>query len=526
MNQFTLTFIDTTGIQDYIFSSNNLKHIVGASALVHFATHDWVFKELEKLGKTNVSSKSELKIDDNKTIDAGDLNSELVYAGGGNAVVIFKSKELAKKFTKTLTLRTLSEAPGLQLIVAHTDLNWENDILKDKVKKVRELANKKKYNRIYSSPLLGLGVTADCQFSGLPATEIRAETEKEPNKKVRVSSEVAAKWDAYEAANKRLKEIIPLEDDLDFVYNFNDFGTKYQSSYIAVIHTDGNGMGKRIKEIAERYMTSQQNREYIKDMRYFSSSLEETSIKALKATVRQLLNSRDDKGKIGGLVEVWKNLIPFRPIVFGGDDVTFVSDGRLGITLAEFFLKQLIGSPLSDGKPISARAGIAVVKSHYPFSRAVKLADELADSAKEYIKKQQKENISAIDWHFAASGVSGSLEEIRQREYTTLYGKLYMRPLGLNVPNDWHSWETFEKIIKEFNEKWEDKHNKVIMLSRALRGGPEAVKQFVTACEPHNLPEVAGIPASKKTGWFKGECTCFDAIEAMDFYVPLKGGGK
>jgi hypothetical protein len=29
-----------------------------------------------------------------------------------------------------------------------------------------------------------------------------------------------------------------------------------------------------------------------------------------------------------------KYLLPFRPIVFGGDDVTFICDGRLGLSLA------------------------------------------------------------------------------------------------------------------------------------------------------------------------------------------------
>ena len=42
MRNLTLTVIDTTGIQDYIFGSNLLKHNVGASALVHWVTNDWV----------------------------------------------------------------------------------------------------------------------------------------------------------------------------------------------------------------------------------------------------------------------------------------------------------------------------------------------------------------------------------------------------------------------------------------------------------------------------------------------------
>jgi len=60
------------------------------------------------------------------------------------------------------------------------------------------------------------------------------------------------------------------------------------------------------------------------------------------------------------------------------------------LTLAEYYLKQLTGQPLSDLKPMYACAGIAVVKSHYPISRAVELAEELAASAKKYIQDRQK----------------------------------------------------------------------------------------------------------------------------------------
>lgn len=40
MPRLTVTAVDTTGIQNYIFGSNVLKHNVGASYLVRFATQD------------------------------------------------------------------------------------------------------------------------------------------------------------------------------------------------------------------------------------------------------------------------------------------------------------------------------------------------------------------------------------------------------------------------------------------------------------------------------------------------------
>ncbi len=112
MSKYTVTVIDTAGIQKYIFGSNSLKHNVGASGLVHYATHNWAFEELLKMGKTNIDSNHEFNAE---TIENDDLKSELVYAGGGNTVILFKEKDIAKKFTKNLTCSVLMKASGLQL---------------------------------------------------------------------------------------------------------------------------------------------------------------------------------------------------------------------------------------------------------------------------------------------------------------------------------------------------------------------------------------------------------------------------
>ena len=42
MRKFTVTVLDTTGIQPYIFGSNRLRENIGASYLVSEATDDWV----------------------------------------------------------------------------------------------------------------------------------------------------------------------------------------------------------------------------------------------------------------------------------------------------------------------------------------------------------------------------------------------------------------------------------------------------------------------------------------------------
>ena len=85
---YVLTYFDTVSVQDYIFSSNKLKHIIGASELVHQAANDWAFGVLQSLGKTNVNPDG--IIEEETYIDQPDVRSVLIYAGGGNALILFK----------------------------------------------------------------------------------------------------------------------------------------------------------------------------------------------------------------------------------------------------------------------------------------------------------------------------------------------------------------------------------------------------------------------------------------------------
>ncbi|MCK9441505.1 MAG: hypothetical protein M0Q13_08805 [Methanothrix sp.] len=521
MEKMTITAADTTGIQNYIYGSNLLKHNVGASELVRRATQDWVYDELSGLGNTNVDAEG--VIDDEVAIERDDLVSELVYAGGGNTVLIFQSTELAHEFVSGLSRRVLLEAPGLQAIIASREFDWKIEALSLVVKSILEELNRKKRDHVTSSPLLGLCVTADCQYTGLPAVDMDKDGR-------RISAEVKAKEKIFNDAHDRLTHKLPMQG-YEIPKEFDDFGhTKGEFSYIGVIHIDGNEMGKRVAAIADAHPWPEDNRLYIQAIRDFSRSVEYSAQEALKATYQQLI-SCINRGKISGEIPITDRKIPLRPIVMGGDDITLVCNGRLALTVTEFYLRQIMAKPLKDGKPISARAGVAVVKSHYPFSRAYALSEELVKSSKDYLNERRapphnERDLSAIDWHFAVSGAVLNLDQIREREYKSGTGRLTMRPLRLGSDgSDWRSWENFAHIVNDFRTKneWVERRNKVKKLNEILRNEPNAVEHFLTAYELPALPEVPGYPDSVRTGWIGDDrCTCFDAIEALEFFVPLE----
>jgi len=113
MKIFTVTVLDTTGIQPYIFGSNRLRENIGASYLVSQATDNWAREALNKL-KTDIKQEvyafnpddpEQHQPDAKPRIEDDGLAAELIYAGGGNTVLLFSDKQYAVQFTQILSNR-------------------------------------------------------------------------------------------------------------------------------------------------------------------------------------------------------------------------------------------------------------------------------------------------------------------------------------------------------------------------------------------------------------------------------------
>ncbi|MBF2063246.1 MAG: hypothetical protein IGS39_02255 [Calothrix sp. C42_A2020_038] len=543
MIKYTVTVIDTTGKQNYIFNSNRLRENTGASFLLSQATKDWIEDILEQ--KFNVPKDRQ-----EDAIEKTQLNAEIIYANGGNALIIFKSREIAVEFTQVLSRKVLEKAPGINLLVAHKDFDWNDESDSNLYEIVEELKKydieRQKYERISSVPLLGLGVTASCNSTLLPAV---GKSEKyvdygdeEDADSYLVSTETKRKLEVVSQANTKLQEIFANEVDRNiykFPYRTDHLGrSKGESSYAAVIHVDGNGMGNRFKEHGK----GKTNRNYINAMRDFSKSVDKAGINALKAVAGILVKSIQE-GKVSGSLGEFnlnsQSYLPFRPLVYAGDDITFICEGRLGIELAALFLRKFEEQEVTDGKPLTACAGVCVVKTHYPFARAYTISEELCKSAKKFVKENKygDESFSALDWHLAASGLIGSISEIRDREYKIKKNQdiydLTMRPVRLqNDSSDWCTWEGFTQVVKEFRtgKDWQGKQNKVMALREVLRqASDKAVEEFLRNYSKSSPLQLPLFPESSgqneqlaKKAWLNKRCGYFDAIEAMEFYLGLE----
>lgn len=527
MTKYTLTAIDTTGIQSYIFNSNRLRENIGASCLVEQATDTWVREQLRNMGKKAYIP--DLKIDNGKALlphihTNKDIDVELVYTGGGNTVLLFRSMKDSIAFIRTLSKKNLEEAPGLTITTAHRSFNWEEHTLQGELDTLisKDLADKKHQKRQFSSPLLGLSVTAGCNSTQLVAignSEDFGSPLDDGQGSYPVSREVSKKLLAVPTANKKLRDIFSdLPRKLDFPHQFDHLGrSEGESSYIAVVHADGNNMGDRFKQYCNN---RESNESFIQAARTLSRNINKAGQAALLEVLREVKRliveekfSLSDNHKY----------FPFRPLVYGGDDVTFVCDGRLGLTLAAKYLSAFEAQQTVDqdiNGSLSACAGIAIVKTHYPFARAYALSAALCDAAKKFAKRPGSEICSALDWHIANTGLMGSIEDIREREYQN--GRLTMRPIRLkSSTNEWQTWDGFCHVIQEFSTSsvWQDRRNKVMALRDVLRQGDDATQQFLRTYRLNKLPEFPEAEDTlAATGWLNGICGYFDVVEAIDYF--------
>lgn len=563
---YTITVLETASIQNYIFNSNELRDNVGASELAYRALTHWVQDELTKvLGSKQqhnyhlVNANGDIAQNPyRKGFDIFTRSDELpaaevIYAGGGNAIILFKEvgetdKPLPQHFIKQLNLRILSQAPGLSLFANHQKYDPTAGV--KLAKRVQEAIQKTKQTRIEhpsSMPTLGVSVTAACASTGLPATSFRNDDVSDKQGALQ-SSQTASKRGSKKKiqiktwTDNRLRSMFPfVGQGIDWSDQLDEIaGSDGEESYIAIVHADGNGIGQAIIDQAQSYLhttVKDEPRTYIEDMRRLSLKVNNTAKDALQRTIEAFWQEDDAID--------WDNKkFRFRPIVFGGDDVTFVCPGRWGIALAHRYMIELEkeqitvqshknGIIVEDVRKPFASAGVAIIKTHYPFARAYQLSEELIKSAKKFALGINKKQISSIDWHVSMTGLTGSLKQIREREFNVSQDQsLHARPYVINPDNPdqqtWRTWGNFVLLGKFFESSWTNSRNKTIALREAVRGGRDTVAQFETLYRL-NPPLITTLEnATVQNGWIDAEnaqskqrCAYFDAIEVADQFLSL-----
>ena len=328
---------------------------------------------------------------------------------------------------------------------------------------------------------------------------------------------------AQKYIEQKFKSVLEKTDDLPkqrFAIKFDEeLGGRKGESHIAIVHADGNGMGDRLNRVIDK--ENQEDNEFIHNLRAFSASTTDLSHKALTETLLRLkkflpLDALDNPDDV----------FPLRPIVYGGDDLTFVCDGRVGLHLTDFYLKAFSKQSVKvcgDDESVDACAGVAIVPTKFPFARAYGFADELCGMAKTHRREHGKSEGSWLDFQIIQEGVTGSIATLREAQYRSLEGQtLHQRPY--EVPK---AWDDCINVLNQFKSKWPRSRAKGLL--QALTQGPIPTELIVKAAQwrKMQLPYVKGMKnmnaLAKKVGWTGGKgpnrkTPYFDPLEILDFY--------
>ncbi len=531
---FCMSLFDIAGIQNFVFATKKAKENVGASSLLENVFECFLVEELLKkfpMAVTCWGNTGEFRMSSTAPPPA-----EIVYLGGGNALIAFQSYENAVALTQAFSQRVLEETGGgLSVAVAHHETNMRN--FTEDMNILRQKLERRKFNLPHSSPLLGLAITREGTSDRLPA----------------VKCGEGGDWISCPASKKRdiaknpatLSRLAP--EGFHFPVEFDRLGRNREGgeSLLAVVHIDGNNMGQTINNYLTKGDGSYQDA--ISRTRAISTQIAETYQQTLRDTISPLASAETQERLQRKGVILEENTLPLRPLICAGDDVTFVCDGRIALSLTASFLKRLSDTKNLDGKIFTACAGIAVVKPHFPFYRAYRLSEELCKSAKAKAKGNDSEQPGSwLDFEVVYSGLPLDLHTYRMKKYS-IPG---LTPLpDLNKGKEYHllwrpyfvagstknnapacAWSKAMQRLRQINgtdgmgKEWP--RSKLKGLEEAFTMSKEDAASFYAECKSRG-----NFLCENEGDLFEGDRTkWFDPIDMLDIHIEIpsleKGGEK
>jgi len=514
MSQY-LVGLAARSIQRYVFASNRLVDIIGASALV-----EELF-DAEKLRH-----------------DFGPLNTEVLTSQGGSATLLVTGDTPPTDGVACFSRRRLITAPGVEAdvqILTHQTGSLAEELLLLGAKLTEASAAP-----TTSVPHPAGAGFASCRATGGAASGIDPRTHTPLSRQA-----AAARQRGLAEADRRGTPLpTPLHNwsaieptELDHLGR-----TSGQRSLIGVVHIDGNGIGAKI----ERWLQGAKDladAEFIAQLVGWSTDLSLCTDAAWEE-VRQLteaaIHEKFDGGSLQlrgevedlnfGLVEQAggagrkSTFLPIRKILQGGDDLTFVCEGRIALSLAVAATTAFGEHVAGTLGPVSACAGVALVHSHSPFVRAYDLANQLCENAKQAFSGE-----AALDWQLGLLEPGQSLAEARK----PLLPGLTCRPYRLQSDAPHRSWAALDELLLGTDPggdslrspQWSAVGAKVRTFPALARRGPDVLASELRAWRI--VDNRLSLPPPYQTNGFatsdgKTSTPLLDAVELLSRHQQLR----
>lgn len=403
------------GIQGFIYQTNKLREIVGASELVERICTDLfagvLYAGSAEAREPDPEKRRKLLL---KKLEG---DNHAIMNAAGNIKYLFSSEEECKKVVRVFPKTVMEFAPGITISQSVVEMSGA-DQFKDAVQQLeRNLRTQRsRQMRDLSMGLMGILRSRD---TGLPVTHIRK------NDKITEYLDSATFHKLFDENNRR-KETFTILCRKAFGSDFDLHDKKLPhdikemtggNDWIAIIHADGNGVGQIVQKIGT-------DRKLFRD---FSRRLDAATTAAVVRAFNDVVVK--EIGKDG--------MVPMRPIVLSGDDLTVICRADIALPFTETFLRYFedetrkkLGDLLersgnyvfSDrSRKLTACAGIAFIKSSFPFHFGYRLAEALCDRAKKDSKalfRADEGNLpaSCLMFHKVQDSFVANFNDIAERE--------------------------------------------------------------------------------------------------------------
>ena len=370
--QKVLALYDFASKQEFIYRTSKIREISGASAML-----SGMYKKFnEILDKNGASVKIKYDLEEVFTVEGfienEDIDAEVLYDGGGNLMVLYKSRNKYTEANKVISMWILKNCPTLSLITCCVPFtgNFEDD----RKALYQENANRK--NRY-------------------PASDIPAVTpmsQIDPLTFLPVTHKESYPYEQSISADRFAKQKHFKPDPNDKLENLEGL--------TAVIYIDGNSMGSRL----QKCQSSDYN-DGVAKLRSFSHGVNELFVAKPLKKIAEMLN---DNG--------------YRRVVGGGDEITIICDAKLAWRVVCKYFEILESETLkitdANGNIVeesmcTSCAGISVFHAKSPFNVAYDIAEAACESAKE---RAHIKDGNYFDFYYCHAGITDDFETLRKHE--------------------------------------------------------------------------------------------------------------
>lgn len=362
------------GIQSFIFQTNKLKEIVGGSELVEEVCTDMFYD----------------------FIGSNEKDENIILSAAGNIKYI-SDHETCKKLVRDFPRKVLLKAPGVtvsQAVVKIDDkisLAESINLLEEKLK-----AERNKPTMPLEIGFMGLERARRTGGIAVELKNKKGKLEAFCESTIKKDKIVDRKSDlTSESSHTKLFRKISgvTEKPKEITLEIEEICKGHKNSWIAVVHADGNGLGNILRVMGEKLKESKFE-ESKRAFRKFSLALDHATQAAAQIAFWKVFS------KAEAFTSDFKQ--PIRPIVCGGDDLTFIIRADLALEFTEIFLREFESQTeqefkvleefgINDFKQgITACAGIAYIKESYPLHYALNLSESLCKDAKRLVKENYK----------------------------------------------------------------------------------------------------------------------------------------